>query len=175
VIKLITGGQTGVDTGAALAGVTEKVPTICYLPKGMKREEPVPDWMLQIASALETDSYAARTQAVTKMATATLVIQPDGDSTPGTALTLREAKDQGNQVWRFMNVADKAKWKAEAHAVAYWLHSLEHLYGEFYLMVAGPRGGKWEDGTPVAHDIMRLVLQELKALKDPMPKKRAKA
>ncbi len=168
-IRLITGGQTGVDTGAAKAGLEAGVNTLCYFPNGMKREQPLPDWMKAIATALpQCPNYQDRTRAVVKAALATLIIQPSDEVAvvatkgDGTSLTIQEAKDVGNQVWRFMNVKDKAKWKAEAHAVAYWLRSLSHLYGNFTLMVAGPRGGKWEDGEKVSYEIVLIALKAVK-------------
>lgn len=157
MIKVITGGQTGVDTGAALAARTEKFDTRCIMPAGYKREEPAPDWLKGITTCLKTTNYAVRTKTVMAQAVAVLVIEPDGNKSPGTKLTVDLAKEQGKHLWRFMHIGDRAIWKAEQHAIAYWLRSLEHLYGEVTLMVAGPRAGKWAE----AHDCAFIITQNL--------------
>ncbi len=168
MISIITGGQTGVDTGAVRAAVqsANKVPARVIMPKGFRREEgKPPQWLLDIATCTESDKYDVRTKAVIKESHACIVISPDITTSPGTALTVRLAKDEGLQLWVFDNIADRAKWKAEAHAIAYWLKQLEKFsYPKLTLMVAGPRGAKWRAGEDASLTIMMDVLKHLKEL-----------
>ncbi len=165
-ISIITGGQTGVDTGGLRAAVDQKVTARGIFPALFKREEKAPQWLLDISTCIASDKYDARTRAVVKECQVCIVIAPDVNSTPGTALTVKLAKDEGMQLWVFDNVADRAKWGAEAHAMAYWLKQLEKFsYPKMNVMVAGPRGAKWRAGEDVTLSIMMAALKHFKELK----------
>lgn len=168
MISIITGGQTGVDTGGLRAAKECGVPFSGLFPKDWKREEPLGpsyDWIRTASMCLMSDKYDARTREVVKRSQACIVIAPDITSSPGTALTVRLAKDEGMQLWVFDNVPDQAKWKAEAHAIAYWLHQMEKFsYHKLTVMVAGPRGGKWRAGEAAALSIMSHALKHYKEL-----------
>jgi hypothetical protein len=164
VISVITGGQTGVDTGALLAAREAKLEAWAMLPKGNKREKPMPDWMKAIATQSKSREYDGRTREVVDRSDAVLVIKPDVKMTPGTALTRSLAVNKGKQIWWFRNHRDRALWKAEAHAVAYWLRSLEVALDEGHdltLMIAGPRAGKWPTAENDAFVICQLMFRAL--------------
>lgn len=184
-LKVITGGQTGVDTAALLATIAHAAPgVLCppdvLFPLGMKREAPAKGLIdaaklakLVVESgggAYCTDSpdYNHRTNEVIRRTQAVLIITPALDSTPGTRLTYKIASDAGHQLWLFRSVADKALWRAEGHAVGYWLKSLlpHWRVGDrdgINLMVAGPRAGKWPEAEKVTGEIMTHVFEELKS------------
>ena len=139
-----------------------------YIPAGWKREQSMAenDWLKAGSICIESDKYDVRTKAVVKACQVCIVISPDIASSPGTALTVRLAKDEGMQLWIFHNVPDRAKWKAEAHAMAYWLVQLEkYSYKGMSVMVAGPREGKWKGAEDASLTIMMHALKEYKGLK----------
>lgn len=185
-LKVMTGGQTGVDTGALLAVIAHHetngvlLPPDVLFPQGMKREAPEKGKidakkLAKLVSdsgggAYCTDSpdYNHRTREVIRRTQACLIITPELDATPGTRLTYKVASDAGHQLWLFRSIADKALWRAEGHAVGYWLKSLlPHWKVDgrdgINLMVAGPRGGKWPEAERVTGEIMNHVLEELKS------------
>lgn len=177
-VTVLTGGQSGVDEGA-LRGVNDytalerpigqklTVDWMAWLPKGYKREERMPPFMLKqkgkrVGELLLTDSYSERTKHNIVMSDALLVIEGPG-STPGTRLTQTLAKKARMQVWRFQNADNRAVHRAESHAVAYWLRSMESWMGlgsaPITLMVAGPRASKWPEGEEAAASILRYVVE----------------
>lgn len=165
---IMSGGQDGVDTGAIDAARTLGLPWGARLPEDYLRASPMPKWMEEAKGDRVTEykgvtKYNERTDRVVQSNTACLVINPDGDFTPGTALTLKLTERHGVPTWRFMSVADKAAWKAECHAIAYWLRSLVYLQGQTSLMVAGPREAKWKGAEVTA---FALVTATLHAYKD---------
>lgn len=187
-LTILTGGQSGVDEGAAegawtyctehlirnnaakpLSRTDSKVDWKCVLPHGYKRESPMPAWMRENKNrkvfAIGYKEYDERTNVVTDMADAVLLISEPGKITPGTKLTLGFAKRKGKQIWRFRNVANRAVHRAESHAIAYWLRSIESFMGKdrkehgLNLMVAGPRASKWADGSKLAHLITKAICE----------------
>lgn len=166
-IVVISGGQSGVDTGAIDAARTlgEKFADWeALLPKDYRRETDMPKWMKaemgKRVRALKVKQYDERTEHVVQRAVAVLTIEHPDHTTPGTTLTLNLCKKHKPQLWRFQNVVDKAKWKAECHAIAYWLRSILQSHGpDITLMVAGPRAGKWKTGEEVAFALVTTILR----------------
>lgn len=165
-IRIISGGQTGVDTGALAAAKTLGLARLAIFPKGFKREEKIDKqeaWLKEFAEELGSTDYAARTRYCINKAFAVLVIaSPEDSSTPGTELTKSLAVERGRQLWVFQNVRDKAKWKAECHAIAYWLRSLLCVNPGFDLMVAGPRTGKWTEAEQIAFALVTATMQAIR-------------
>lgn len=189
MLHVITGGQSGVDEGAVMGVHAWRTSVIednktrmanpwplntdweCVMPKGYRRETPMPLWLKELKkthiTCLNDRDYGFRTAYVTNMVDAVLVIAEPGKSTPGTELTIRIARDDMHkQLWRFQNVANRAVYRAESHAIAYWLRSMESFVcvgkrkgHALKLMVAGPRESKWADGLDVAYDIVKLVCE----------------
>lgn len=184
-LKVITGGQTGVDTGAALACVAMGtfpglLPCDVIFPKGFRRETPGKgligaEKLAKLvkesgggAYCTDDERYDHRTKEVIRRTQALLLICPTIDSSPGTALTYKVATDNGHQTWVFRTVNDKAYWKAEGHAIGYWLKSLlPHWFVDgrpgINLMVAGPRESKWPGAEMTAGTILTHVFEELKS------------
>lgn len=167
-IVVISGGQTGVDTGAIDAArvLGEKFADWeALLPKDYRREADMPKWMKaemgkRVRELKQCKQYDERTEHVMSRAVACLTIEHPEYVTPGTKLTLTLAKRYKPQLWRFQNIEDKAKWKAECHAIAYWLRSVMVSHGpDITLMVAGPRGGKWKTGEEVAFALVTTILR----------------
>jgi hypothetical protein len=178
-LEVWTGGQTGVDTGALLAVIAAggAKPNVLF-PKDFRREEPDKGKIdaKKLAKLVtdaggnayctDTTNYEHRTRECIRRTQALLIITPDLDSSPGTRLTYRVASDAGHQLWLFRTINDKALWKAEGHAIGYWLKSLlPHWRTDgrdgINLMVAGPRESKWPDAEKISGEIMTHVLEEL--------------
>lgn len=167
-IVVISGGQTGVDTGAIDAArvLGEKFADWeALLPKGYRRESDMPKWMKaelgkRVRELKQCAEYNQRTEHVMTRAIACLMIEHPEHTTPGTTLTLKLAKQQKVQLWRFQNVNNRAVWKAECHAIAYWLRSILQSHGpDITLMVAGPRAGKWNTSEEVAFALVTTILR----------------
>lgn len=171
MISIITGGQTGVDTGALRAARDEGVLHQALFPANFKRESPPEPWLKACGTCIESDKYDVRTREVIRKAQACLIISPSLEDSPGTALTYRLAKDEGMQLWVFQHALDQAYWKAEAHAMAHWLLNIEATYDKPLLMVAGPRAKKWDRGENNTVFIVQMMLKELKAIRPPKGKK----
>lgn len=133
MIKILTGGQTGVDTGAALAARLSGVPWACVLPAGYRREEPMPDWMREHSRQLASPDYAYRTRWCVDRADAVLCYAPH--RTPGTQLTHRYAKRTNKPNLWLTARSDVQVWDRGRD----WIRGL----GSITLMVAGPRESRW--------------------------------
>lgn len=94
VRRLISGGQSGADTGALRAARELGLATGGFAPKGYRTEEglrpELREWGLV---ELESRSYATRTRANVAAADAVLILSVIKDS-PGTKLTVAEARSQ---------------------------------------------------------------------------------
>jgi hypothetical protein len=152
-MKVITGGQTGVDTGALLGAEKAGTTWRAILPKGFRRETPIPEWM-QIGGtcglpARETDSgsYAQRTRVVVNIADGVLILHPEGEVwSPGTKLT-RELAIEAGHPWHW----HRGNYKATLA----WLNE----YRPSRLMVAGPRLSKWDSGEFIAEALVYWLLE----------------
>lgn len=180
-LTILTGGQSGVDEGAlegagkyilletAAAGMRARRPEVdwmAWLPKGYRRETPMPEFMRKekgkrVGELLLSKEYEDRTQHNITLSDAVLLIEEPGRTTPGTKLTLKLAKGKrGCQLWRFQNVANRAVHRAESYAIGYWLRSMESwMGGPITLMVAGPRESKWGEGRSLASVIVGHICE----------------
>lgn len=176
-LTVITGGQSGVDEGAAAAvdaylnlarpvgHPKTMVDWYCWLPKGFRRESPMPSFMRKeknkrVGELLLSKEYDERTNHNIVLSSAVLLIEQPGKRTPGTKLTLGLAKRNHRQLWRFQNADNKAVHKAESHAIAYWLRQLTTWQegGDVTLMVAGPRESKWTEGFDIAYRVTQFIV-----------------
>lgn len=155
-MRVISGGQTGVDTGALVAAERTGYSWQAILPRGGRREDgPLPsvDFLRggvygKPAVMLRSASYGARTRYVVKSADAVLLIAPH--LTPGTKLTKELAEAAGKPChWC---KCDDGPYELEAYR---WLTRVKPNT----LMVAGPRASKWYGGQLIAQGIMALLLE----------------
>jgi hypothetical protein len=145
-MKIISGGQTGVDRGTLDAAIALGIPHGGWCPSGRLAEDGrIPDrYQLQ-----ETDSpeYAVRTEQNVLDSDATLILCR-GRISGGTELTLRLAERHGRPV-RVVNLADNLDLAEERG----WLEGL-HLET---LNVAGPRESQSPGISDMASEyILRL-------------------
>jgi predicted Rossmann-fold nucleotide-binding protein len=90
MLKLISGGQTGVDRAALDVALQLNIPCGGYCPKGRKSEDGrIPETYPLIET--KTDNYAERTELNVKNSDATLILI-DGSADRGTIFTLELCK-----------------------------------------------------------------------------------
>ena len=130
-MKIVSGGQTGVDRAALDAGLASGVPVGGWCPAGRRAE----DGMIpERYPLLELDSpvYAARTEQNVLDSDATLILNR-GDLADGTALTVQLARK-----YRKPFLVVQLEENADPVAVAEWVREL----GVKVLNIAGPRESK---------------------------------
>lgn len=150
-VRILTGGQTGVDTGALLGARIAGAKWAALLPWNWRREKLIPLWMADHAKALPLVQYEERTKYCVENADAVLIIAPSM-KTPGTRLTRDFADEIG-----------KPRWWHEPGVTSYehtlnWLRQIAAYNAPTTLMVAGPRESKWKDGEGEASRLVAWLL-----------------
>jgi pseudouridine synthase len=127
-VRVLSGGQTGVDRAALDVALELGLPCGGYCPRGRKAEDgPLPNRYPLVE--LTSPAYGARTWANVRAAEATLVLTP-GPLRGGTLLTVRACKALGKPFWvvdpRCLEKAEELGWRLGRE-------------GLVLLNVAGPR------------------------------------
>jgi len=147
-IKVISGGQTGVDRAALDAAGELGLPTGGWCPRGRRAEDgAIPDHypLTELPSA----AYGARTRKNIAAADATLILTPtSAPPTGGTALTARTAARTNKA--HLIAALDNPIAADEIRA---WLNKVRPAV----LNVAGPR----ESESPGVHDAAFALLLEV--------------
>jgi len=150
LLKIVSGGQTGVDRGALDAALAAEFPCGGWCPKGRQSEDGgIPDRYPVLV--LAGSGYRQRTLKNVQDCDGTLILFTTS-LTGGTKLTrdlcLREKKP-------FLVV--DAEWVSVADAITgVTIFIMERNIG--VLNVAGPRGSAWEEGHKFAFDIIAGVI-----------------
>ena len=93
-LKIVSGGQTGVDRAGLVAAMTYSIPIGGWLPKGRLAEDGVvPEDFYDMQEC--EGGYRERTRANVRSANATLVLSDRFPITGGTAYTAEVAKELG--------------------------------------------------------------------------------
>jgi hypothetical protein len=181
MITVVHGGQTGVDRGAHQAAIDNGWLVAGYMPKDGRDEfGPIPPDVARHLTRHEKNSYASRTEANVRMATALLVVARDEDdprATPGTAKTIDLA---ARHRLRRM-VVDPT---TDARAIARWIWNDLLMVGTLplplpldarpvptRLMIAGPRESKWAGARVETAGLLRRVALAI----EEVPRERAEA
>jgi Circularly permutated YpsA SLOG family len=161
-LKIIAGGQSGVDRAALDAAIALGLPYGGWCPRGGWAEDfPRPPGLLARYPQLkETPSSdpAQRTEWNIRDADATLILLAAGGlaASPGTALGRALAEKYGKPLL----VVDVDEERAVAVARA-WLHGLIAAHkGTFTLGVGGPRESEARGIYKRAGEVVRQVLME---------------
>jgi hypothetical protein len=134
LLKIISGGQTGVDRAALDAAIKMDIEHGGWVPKGRLTEKgPLPESYIMRES--ESADYAERTARNIEEADATLIISR-GQLTGGSALTLRLVREY-RRPWRHVDLEKQAAFQAVID-ISRWI-SAEKIE---ILNVAGPRASK---------------------------------
>lgn len=179
MIKILQGGQTGVDRGAWRAAIDNGWAVGGWMPSNCRDElGQIPQEVTQHMMPLHMGGLSARTQANVTEAAALLIVVPDAQdpkATPGTKLTLELAAARGLP----RLIADPS---TPAIEVARWIRGLlrggiqlvldqrhdlgfrarPQLDGALLLMVAGPRESKWPGAQVETAGLLRRVELELR-------------
>ncbi len=168
MIRVVTGGQSGVDRGGWRAAVELGLDRGGYGPHDMRDEYgPIPAEVARDLERCKERGYPARTTANVALADVIVLVVQDArlpDATRGTALTRQLANrsptikpvqiaDGSDLLWIepwFRSWSESWAIERAADAVA-------------NLMIAGPRASLWTEGEEAA----RMVVHEIaKALRD---------
>ena len=147
-LKIISGGQTGVDRAALDVAIALDIAHGGWSPAGRQAEDGPIDPSYRLAETPSADP-AQRTQWNVRDADATLILT-FGPPTGGTALTQRLALESGKPLL----VLDLAPAPDAAHAIAAWLAAAPVAC----LNIAGPRASEAEGIYERAHDVLRVAL-----------------
>jgi hypothetical protein len=153
-VKIISGGQTGVDQAALDVAIYLGMDYGGFLPRGRLTEEGPLDEMYDRMTELSVPGYPYRTRKNVAAADATLLFTR-GEASGGTLLTLRMAEEATKPrllVDLESEPADKAVWKIKR-----WLAEIK----PGILNVAGPRESTCPGIGGEVYPIMVEVFQEL--------------
>ena len=145
-MKIISGGQTGVDRAALDVALELGIPCGGYCPKGRKAEDGPIDQKYPLQETGSGD-YRVRTEMNVKEADGTLVLSK-GKPTGGTALTVKKAEKHSKpcivvDLDKEINLGFVRQWIKDNNITA--------------LNVAGPRGSK----NPTIHNQAMEFLKEM--------------
>ena len=149
-MRVVSGGQTGVDRGALQAALGLGVPCGGWCPAGRAAEDgPIP--AVFPLTELLAGSYADRTRRNVLDSSGTVLIYA-GSLSGGSRLTRQLAEAHGKPLL-LLNVSKMAPAVAAARVVEF--ARAQHIET---LNVAGPRASEWPAGEGWAQDIIRDAL-----------------
>ena len=134
-MRIISGGQTGVDRAALDAAIDIGIEYGGSIPKGRMAEDGPIDGRYEKLTELEAVNYSVRTEKNVKDADATLVFT-QGTPTEGTAFTLECARKH-QKAYLLINLKEKRDVQAVTQ-IREWLAVRQ----TDVLNVAGPRESK---------------------------------
>ena len=149
-LKIVSGGQTGVDRGALDAALAAGAPCGGWCPRGRRAEDgPIPARY----PLVETDSpdYTVRTRANVADSDATLIIA-FGTPSGGTALTIDYCQEL-DRPWLLIDAEQEAPAEAAVRA-----RTLIEGHAVAVLNVAGPRASGEARGTDYARRLVAALL-----------------
>jgi putative molybdenum carrier protein len=145
-LKIISGGQTGVDRAALEWAVANDVPHGGWCPKGRKAEDGVIPDRFQMSETGSTH-YAFRTRRNIQDSGATVIFSRQSELTGGTKLTAEIAKKVGKPLLQIFS-------DAGAENAARDLQNFIREHEVVVLNVAGPRASS----EPEIASFVKLVL-----------------
>ncbi len=145
-LKIISGGQTGVDRAALDTALKNNLPVGGWCPKGRKAEDGPIDLRYPLKETV-SEKYQVRTELNVKESDGTLIICR-GTPTGGTALTIKKAREQG----KALLIIDLHKQPAP-EPVYQWILDSQI----FTLNLAGPR----ESQSPGIYQESTLFLDKV--------------
>jgi hypothetical protein len=158
LVRIVSGGQTGVDRGALDAALDASFPCGGWCPAGRRAEDGVirPRYPLTETTQAE---YSVRTRMNVEDSDATLIVAP-GELTGGTKLTRELCERSG----RPCLVIDADRFAVDA-AVALAVGFLSEN-GVRVLNVAGPRASGWGGAADYARAIVAGLIDRLQPVSE---------
>jgi predicted Rossmann-fold nucleotide-binding protein len=150
-IKVISGGQTGVDRAALDVALELALPCGGWCPRGRKAEDGVLPAHYPLAETT-TEAYAERTERNVLESDGTLVLVRGGRPSAGTALTIGLAREHSKPCL----VIDLAR-DASPKRIKDWIDENQIQI----LNVAGPRDSQAPGIYEQARALIRAVLEVL--------------
>ena len=130
-LKIVAGGQTGVDRAALEWALANGVPHGGWCPKGRKAEDGVIPPQFQLRET-GSDNYSIRTRRNVRDSGGTVIFSESAELTGGSKETAEFAKAIGKPLLHLMS-------SAEINESATQLNSFLKEHGIVVLNVAGPR------------------------------------
>ena len=182
MLKVISGGQTGVDRGALDAALNLDVACGGWCPAGRLAEDgPIPERypVRELASA----SYAERTAQNVADSDGTLIIS-NGEPTGGTRETVERCVKKGKpyliidcravSIDQAIDLANEFIGRLSGRAADAEDAGLEAPRGDpstspgmTVLNVAGPRASQWPEGHALTYQVMSAILRRTIGQKGP--------
>lgn len=160
VVRIISGGQSGVDYGALLGARSIGIPTGGFAPRGWKTEIGSRPELGSLYNLIQCDGgYKERTCMNIEAADATLIIVPGG---AGTRLTIRECKAR-DAVYNTLKYDDI---RVASNLLHKWItYDLDDVFDtdvtdELTLNIAGPRESKQKGITRWTTQLVRSALEQ---------------
>jgi len=153
VLKIISGGQTGVDRAALEWALEKGVPHGGWCPKGRKAEDGVIPQQFQLKET-GSGNYSIRTRRNVRDSGGTVIFSESGELTGGSKETAEFAKETGKPLAHLMS-------SLGINEAATQLEAFLRQHGIVVLNVAGPRASE-EPG--VDRFVKAVLAQALKPL-----------
>jgi hypothetical protein len=155
-MKIISGGQTGVDRAALDAAIENNIPHGGWCPKGRLSESGLIPSLYQLKET-PSEEYAQRTTWNIRDSDGTLIFVPSLPLkvTDGTLLTIEEVKKQ-NKPYLIIDLSDRA----EVDGIVYWVKSNQVKT----LNIAGPRESQSPGIYSASYRLMNELCSQLKVL-----------
>jgi len=144
---VLTGGQTGVDTAAAMLALRAGLAVQVVFPRGMLQEDgPITPSRRRafrgaVLHELSSDSFRYRTWTCTYLADAVILLDPAGGA--GCSETIRAARTLGRPMLVLGHGEDPVAGPADPLGDVSFKHTIEEflsINGPQVLMIAGCRG-----------------------------------
>ena len=158
MLKIVSGGQTGVDRGALDAALKLGVECGGWCPAGRLAEDGIIPERYPVIE-LENGGYAQRTAQNVVDSDGTLIIS-NGEPMGGTRETIERCIEKGKP---YLIVDYREMSTAEAKEKAHKFLQSRHIRR---LNVAGPRASQWPEGHALTYQIMSAILRRISGQKD---------
>ena len=152
-LKIVAGGQIGVDRAALEWALANGIPHGGWCPKGRKAEDGVIPPQFQLRET-GSDNYSIRTRRNVRDSGGTVIFSERAELTGGTKETAAFAKAIGKPLLQLVSSAD-------INESATQLHSFLKEHGIVVLNVAGPRALEEPEVSQFVEAVLSHALQSL--------------